>query len=312
MTTSVQTPTAPQSLATRALFLAAQALAFLRALSVLFKLRIVGLLLFSGTGGAFLAAHGWPGLGSLALMALTGGLAAAGASALNQYLELDEDTAMRRTRKRPLVTGAITRSWWVPVMGVGMIVVPALAVLPTNPALAFFSTLGAVIYIGIYTVWLKPRTVLNIVIGGAAGSCAVLSGGAAAGAWNDPGVLALALLVFLWTPAHFWSLAMMYREDYARAGVPMLPTRVSARQTVAWILIHATGTGAVALALALHPALGPLYMVVAALFTVDLLLRGKRLWSHPVPAQARDMFMASNIYLAVILLAVCVDAVIRM
>jgi len=193
---------------------------------------------------------------------------------------------------------------------VALILLPARLVWPFNPALAFFSVLGAGIYIGVYTVWLKPRTVLNIIIGGAAGSCAVLSGGAAARAWTDPGVLALAGLVFLWTPTHFWSLAMLYREDYAKAGVPMLPIRVTTRQTAGGVLFHAVATGTVALGLGLHPTLGPVYMLVAGLATADLLRRGKRLWSCPIPARAREMFITSNLYLGLILLAICLEAVV--
>lgn len=156
---------------------------------VLFKLRIVFLLLVAATGGAFLAAGGWPGAGVLLLTWVTGGMAAAGASALNQYWERDSDGAMGRTRKRPLVTGSIANPRWVPPVAALLILLPSLAVLPFNPALTFFLLLGAIIYVGIYTIWLKPRTLLNIVIGGAAGSAAVLSGSAAAGMWNHPGAL---------------------------------------------------------------------------------------------------------------------------
>ena len=123
-----------------------------------------------------------------------------------------------------------------------------MAVLPANPALALFLTLGAIIYIGVYTLWLKPRSPLNVVIGGAAGSCAVLSGGAAVGAWSDPGVLALALLVFFWSPTHFWSLALACREDYERAGTPMLPVVTTARRAATWGLIHAMASGVAGLA----------------------------------------------------------------
>ncbi len=156
----------------------------LRALGVLFRLRIVALLLFAAVAGAFLGAGTWPGGGALAILLVTGGLAAAGASALNEYLERETDARMRRTRhRRPLVTGVIARPGWVLVVGAAMIVLPALAVASANPALAFFLLAGAGIYVGVYTLWLKPRTPLNIVIGGAAGSCAVLSGGAAVRAW---------------------------------------------------------------------------------------------------------------------------------
>ncbi len=198
-------------------------------LVVLFKLRIVFLLLLAAVGGLFLGAHGWPGGGPLALTLVTGGLAAMGSSAWNQYLERESDAQMTRTRRRPLVTGAIARPSWVPYVATAMIALPVLAVLPFNPALAFFLSLGAFIYVVIYTVWLKPRTPLNIVIGGAAGSAAVLAGAAAANAWTDPGVIALAILLFFWTPIHFWALALVYREDYARAKVPMLPVTSAPR-----------------------------------------------------------------------------------
>ncbi len=125
-----------------------------------------------------------------------------------------------------------------------------------NPALAISNAFGAVIYIGVYTVWLKPRTVLNIVIGGAAGSMAAISGGAACHAWKEPGVLALALLIFAWTPTHFWSLAMAYRKDYAEAGFPMLPVNISMRQGAWWVAVHTIATGAVASSWDFTPRLG--------------------------------------------------------
>ena len=281
----------------------------LQALPVLFKLRIVSLLLFAAVGGAFLAAGGWPGTDRLILLLVTGGLAASGASALNQYLERDTDALMARTRKRPLVTGAIARPGWVPYVAGVMIVGPSLAVLPANPALAFFLLLGAAIYVGIYTVWLKPRTLLNIVIGGAAGSAAVLSGSAAVGHWNDPGAVVLALLIFLWTPSHFWSLAMVYRNDYARGGVPMLPVRTTPRQAAFWVLVHTGTTALAALLLAGHAALGWLYFVPVGLASLDLMVRNVRLLTQPDGKLALSLFKASNLFLALVLLMICIDAV---
>ena len=110
-------------------------------------------------------------------------------------------------------------------LGIGMVIFSVALSAVFNPALATAIGVGAIIYIGVYTIWLKPRSILNIVIGGAAGSMAVISGGAASHAWNSAGVLSLALLVFIWTPTHFWSLAMAYRNDYASAGFPMLPVK---------------------------------------------------------------------------------------
>jgi len=277
-------------------------------LMVLFKIRIVVLLLLAALGGAFLAAHGWPGGGPLLLILVTGGLAAMGASAWNQYLERTSDALMTRTRKRPLVTGAIARPGWVPYVATAMIVAPVAVVLPANPALAFFLALGAFIYVVIYTVWLKPRTHLNIVIGGAAGSAAVFSGAAAAGAWTDPGVIALAVLLFFWTPIHFWALALVYREDYARANVPMLPVTTSARTAALWGLIHGIGAGAAGVGLAFRPDMGPVYTIPVVIATAVLLWQGTALVIEPTKRYAYRLFHTSNLYLAVVLLAVMLSA----
>lgn len=284
---------------------------WLKTLVVLFKLRIVALLLFAALGGAFLGARGWPGVDRLVLLLVTGGLAAAGASALNEYLEKETDNLMVRTRRRPLVSGAITQAGWVPYVAGLMILVPSLAVLPFNPALTFFLLLGAIIYVGIYTIWLKPRTLLNIVIGGAAGSAAVLSGSAAVGAWNELGAVVLALLLFLWTPTHFWSLAIAYRDDYTRGAIPMLPTRTSLRHSAYWVLLHTGATALAALILAVHPALGWLYLIPVGVVTVDLMIRNIRLLAQPDRKQALSLFKASNLYLALILLMICIDVVIK-
>ena len=279
----------------------------LRTLSVLFKLRIVALLLLTAVGGAFLGAQGWPGLGTLTLLLITGGLAAAGSSATNQYLEQETDQRMLRTRHRPLVAGAIAHPEWVPYVAAAMVFLPVVVVAPWKPALAFFLLLGAFIYVVIYTLWLKPRTLWNIVIGGAAGSAAVLSGSAAVGRWDEPGALLLALLIFLWTPTHFWSLALVYKDDYARGGVPMLPTRTTPRVATAWIAVHTLATAAAALALAAHPALGWLYAVPVALATLDLVARNVRLLRRPERKEAFDLFKASNVYLALVIFMILLD-----
>ncbi|MCA9972375.1 MAG: protoheme IX farnesyltransferase [Anaerolineales bacterium] len=276
---------------------------------VLFKLRVVFLLLMAATGGAFLAATGWPGLGTMLLIWLTGGSAAAGASAWNQYLERHKDGKMGRTHKRPLVTGEIANPGWVPAVATLLIIVPVLAVLPFNAPLAFFLFAGAVIYVGIYTIWLKPRTLLNVVVGGAAGSAAVLSGSAAAGNWAATPALLLALILFLWSPFHFWSLALLYREEYSRVDVPMLPTRTTPRQAAWWVFSHTGPTALAGLALAAFPPLGWVYFIPILFITGDLIWRNVRLIIDPSPLYARNMFISSNIYLLVVLLFICLDSV---
>jgi protoheme IX farnesyltransferase len=264
----------------------------------------------AAVGGAFLGASGWPGLGTLIVLLVTGGLAASGSAGLNEYLEQEPDAIMGRTQGRPLVTGKAQPKWvlWV---SLGMILVPTLAVLPFNPALSFFLFLGAFIYVGVYTILLKPRTLLNIVIGGAAGSAAVMSGGAATGNWQEPSVIMLALLVFLWTPSHFWSLAILYRDDYAKAGIPMLPVHTSTRRSAYWVMLHTGTAGFVAVLLVLTPELGLAYLIPVTIVTVYMLIRNIRLIKEPSPQNARSLFIASNIYLLVVLLSVCAGSVIH-
>ena len=275
----------------------------------LFKVRVAALLLMAATGGAFMAAEGWPGWGTLILLWVTGSLATFGASAWNEYLERERDVQMTRTRgKRPLVNGSITDPRWVPIVATLMIFVPSLAVLPSNPALTFFLLLGAFIYVILYTIWLKPRSLINIVIGGAAGSAAVLSGGAAAGQWDNTGALLLALLLFLWTPFHFWSLALLYREDYSKVDVPMLPVHTTPHRAAWWVMLHTVPTAFTGLAMVMMPNLGWIYLVPTAVITVYLVVKNIRLIQDPSAPQAKAMFMASNYYLTVLLVMIFVDS----
>ncbi len=278
----------------------------------LFKLRIVALLLLAALAGAFLAADGRPGWRDLLALLLTGTAAAAGASALNEYFERDRDALMRRTAsRRPLITGAIGNPRVALIAGLALMAAAVLVAVPFNPALAFFLLAGAFIYAVVYTLWLKPRTPLNIVIGGLAGSCAVLSGSAAAGRWDAPSALLLALALFFWTPIHFWSLALVYREDYARVSIPMLPAVVAPRIAAAWGLAHGVAAGASVLLLALPAGLGPFYLVPAAALTALLIARGARLVRGPTAPRAWQLFHTSNLFLLVILLAACVASAVQ-
>jgi protoheme IX farnesyltransferase len=282
----------------------------LASLVVLFKVRVVVLLLFAALGGAMLGSAGAPSRGDLALLLVTGTLSASGASALNQYLERGKDGAMKRTRRRPLVTGQVSARWVLLAASIMIVLASALAWAVGNPALGIWLAIGAFIYVGVYTIWLKPRSVLNVVIGGAAGSAAVLSGGAAVGHWSDPGVIVLGLLLLAWSPMHFWSLALAYRTDYERAGVPMLPVVVSPRRAVFWMLAHALVTVFFGLLLALDGAMGWLYLVPVAAGTFGLLREAGRLVTRYTGPQAMRVFHASNLYLSLVLLAICVAALV--
>lgn len=278
-----------------------------KTLAVLFKARVVSLLLVAAVGGAFLGAQGAPGLSTLLLVGVTGSLAAGGASAINQYLERHNDSKMRRTGRRPLVSGQYNAQV-VLIIALSMIGVAVLGTLPFYPAMSLYLFAGALIYVGVYTMWLKPRSIVNIVIGGAAGSCAVMTGGAAVGAASDPAVISLALIVFLWTPAHFWALAMFYRDDYQAGSIPMLPAIASEQVTAWWVLVHAVGTGISAVALAFVPSLNWLYAIVAVVSTIILIINSIQLVKKPERKRAIRFFVVTNLFLLAIFLSVVLSS----
>ena len=275
-----------------------------RMVAVLFKLRIVALLLLSAVGGAFLGANGWPGISDFLLILLTGGFTAAGASAINQYWEREKDKTMDRTKERPLANGTIEDPAWVPALALGMIFVPSFAALQSNFWLAFYLLLGAFIYVVIYTIWLKPRTLLNIVVGGAAGSAAVMAGCAAVGAAHTPAVIGLACVMFLWTPAHFWSLAIVYKDDYGRSDTPMLPNKTTPRYAAWWVMSHTLPLVFSAMILSVVPELGWIYYIPVGLFSIGMVWGNIKLIRVPERKPALRLFLASNFYLMVILLAI--------
>ncbi len=279
-------------------------------LVTLFKLRIVALLLLAAFGGAALGliSGGTFSWASMLLLAVTGTLSAAGASAINEYLEQTQDKQMVRTAKRPLATGQIKRPHLVLLVGSAMVLFAIGLAWIFNPALAFWVFMGALIYVGVYTIWLKPRTLLNIVIGGAAGSCCVISGGAAVGVWSDPSVWLLAALLFVWTPVHFWSLALAYREDYATASYPMLPVVVSPIVAARWTALHTGLTAVFGIALGVWPHLNWVYLLPITVITFHLMKRTINLLNKPEKKTALSLFLSSNIYLTIVLISIIISS----
>lgn len=166
-------------------------------------------------------------------------ISAGSAGAFNQYYEIELDSVMKRTQSRPFVTGRFQKNpMWLLFMMAMLVagIVPAALVL--NLAAAFYIFLGAFFYAIVYTVWLKRRSTMNIVIGGASGSFAVLAGAAAVDPTLSPVPVYLAIVLFLWTPSHFWSLAIAKKEEYAKVGVPMLPVVIGNRKTTFIVLIN--------------------------------------------------------------------------
>src|SRR5437667_5721329 len=238
----------------------------------LVKLRIEALLLLVAAAG-YLATSGvavdaW----RFGLLILAGFFGAAGASATNHYLDRDLDSVMHRTRSRPLPQHRIEPPAHALEFGVALLILSlAIAGLGINLLTAVMIGLGYAVYIGVYTVGLKRTHVSNIVIGGFAGSCPALAGSAAVANSISLQAVLIALLVFLWTPGHFWALAYRSREDYRRAGLPMLPA-VSDERTSAWAIALSSAVVAVAsIAFVFTAAFDALYLGVA-LFSGALLL----------------------------------------
>jgi len=229
---------------------------------------------------------------------------------LNEYLEQDSDALMARTRqRRPLVNGAIARPGWVPYVAVSMILVPSLAVLPFNPALTFFLLLGAIIYVGIYTLWLKPRTPFAVIAGGISGSAAPLIADAAAdGRLGAAGWILFAIL-FLWQPPHFYAIGLYRRSEYAKAGFPMLHDRIgeeaTRRRIVLWILALVPVTLApVALSM-----FGAIYATAASGMSLLFVGQALRLWRRRDAHEARRLFLVSLLFLMGVFAAMLVDLI---
>jgi protoheme IX farnesyltransferase len=279
-----------------------------RAIMAVFKLRIGVVITFTALAG--LAVSSGPDLSLLQFITLTLAVlvSSGSAGAFNQYYEHDIDPLMARTRNRPFATGEIQHGpiWLVVIFGL-MGVSVAAAWIALNVWAALFTFLGAFFYAIVYTVWLKRRTWLNIVFGGLAGSWAVLAGATAA----DPHVgavpLSLAFVLFLWTPPHFWSLAIAYRDDYAAAGVPMLPVVVGDKRA-AQTIFASTLVLVAASFLPLAFGLGAIYFVGAAIGGGLFIQKAWQLARNTNRATAMSCFHASLAQLTLVLTAAIIDA----
>ena len=234
-------------------------------------------------------------------------VASSAAGAFNQLHERDLDAQMKRTRSRPFVTGRFKADGvWLGGITLALLLALAAAAAATNWLAAFFVFLGAFTYGVVYTVWLKRRTWLNIVIGGLAGSFAVLAGAAAAGATTNPVAMILAAVLFLWTPPHFWALAFACKDDYKAAGVPMLPVVVDDTASTLTILGHAIAL----VVLSIVPAwygMGWIYVLGAALGGAYFVLACARLAAVPERRNAWRAFAASIVQLGLLMVAAILD-----
>lgn len=272
------------------------------------KPRVISLLLVTTLASMFVA-NSSPGIGVILATMLGGYLAAGGAGAINHYIERDIDARMQRTSCRPLPAGRIearTALWFGIALGLASFALFALAVNMTAALLAMAGLLG---YVFVYTMWLKPLTSQNIVIGGAAGAVPPLVGWAAAAGHLDASAFYLFAIVFYWTPPHFWALALLIKEDYARTGIPMLPVVDGEPETRRQILLY----GWLLLAITALPLAGGLfgaiYGVAAAVLDLVFLALCIRLYRRADRRSAALLFHYSLAYLALLFAAMAIDKV---
>ena len=275
------------------------------------KPRIIELLLVTTVPTMVVAARGVPS-GWLVLATLVGGaLAAGGANAVNMYVDRDIDRLMERTQHRPLVTGAVS-----PRAALAFAVVLELLAFAelwalVNPLSAVLAVSATLFYVFVYSLWLKRTSTQNIVIGGAAGAVPVLVGWAAVRDSLGLAPLVLFAIIFVWTPPHFWALAIRYRDDYRRADVPMMPTVVGFTRTARQIVLYTLLLWAASLVFYPVARMGDLYLVVAAVLGAIFLWQAVQLLRDRTPERAMRLFGYSISYLTLLFAAMAADQLLR-
>ncbi len=272
------------------------------------KPRIVVLLLITTVPAMILASGGLPSLWLILATLVGGSIAAGSANAVNMYLDRDIDEIMRRTRGRPLPAHLVTPDRALAfgfVLGAVSYLFLAIAV---NVLAATLALSAIAFYVFVYTMWLKRTTTQNIVIGGAAGAVPALVGWAAVTGTVAAPAWILFAIIFVWTPPHFWALSMRYRQDYAAAGVPMLPVVRGEDETRRQIFLYSLVLFGTTLLLVPIARMGPVYLATAIVLGGVFVFRALRLWRDPAPARAWGLFKYSIVYLAALFGSVAVDA----
>ncbi|GAB6857847.1 heme o synthase [Microbacterium xylanilyticum] len=282
----------------------------IKAYIALTKPRVLELLLVSTVPVMFLAQHGLPNMWLVVATVIGGSMSAGSAAAFNMYIDRDIDAHMHRTEKRPLVTGEVSPRGALVFSWVLAIASTVWLWLTTNWVAAVLSAAAIFFYVVIYTMILKRRTEQNIIWGGIAGCFPVLIGWAAVTGSLDWPAFVLFVLVFLWTPAHYWPLSMKYKDDYEDVDVPMLGVTRSASQVGLQVILYAWATLTCSLLLIPVAGMGLVYTISALVFGGWFVYESHRLYAQAVKgAAARPMrvFHASITYLTLIFVAVAVD-----
>jgi len=291
-------------------------LATVKAYVALTKPRIIELLLVSTVPTMVVARNGWPSLRLLVLTLVGGTLAAGGANTFNMYLDRDIDAIMERTKNRPLVTGAVSPTEAL-IFGVCLEIAAFLVLgIGVNLISAWLGLAATAFYVVIYTMWLKRRSKQNIVIGGAAGAVPVLIVWTAITghlAWTP---VLLFAIIFIWTPPHFWALAVRYRDDYEAANVPMMPVVASLKRTTTEILVYSVIMWALSMLVGPVASLSWVYGISALILGAWFNWGAFQLWRKAQVDQAdvagaMKLFHFSITYLTVLFVMMAVDVLIR-
>ena len=275
------------------------------------KPRIIELLLVTTLPTMVVAARGLPPLTLMVATLVGGTLAAGGANAINMYVDRDIDALMKRTAKRPLVTGALTPRAALTFAIILEAVAFAELWLTVNLLAAVLAVSATLFYVFVYTLWLKRSSSQNIVIGGAAGAVPVLVGWAAVRDSLGLAPIILFAIIFVWTPPHFWALAVKYKDDYTAAHVPMLPSVASFARTARQIIIYTVLLWIASLAFAPVAGMGVLYTASAAALGAIFLLFAVNLQRKGGVTQAMRLFSYSITYVTLLFGAMAVDQLVR-
>ncbi len=278
-------------------------------ISSLLKLRIGFIMMLTSLAAMVVTPGEFPGVIETLVLAFAVLISAGSAGAFNQYYEVDLDSQMKRTRNRPFVTGRFRKGpLWIVLMLVLLVIGVGSAALVLNGVTALYIFLGAFFYAIVYTVWLKRRTSMNIVIGGASGSFAVLAGAAAVDPSMSPVPILLALVLFFWTPSHFWSLAIAKHEDYENAGVPMLPVVIGVRRTALAVMLNTLVLTGISV-MPFFYGMSWIYLFGAVAGGGYFIYRNYQMICDPSPKIAMKSFFASLVQLVLLMTCAVVDVV---
>ncbi len=276
----------------------------------LFKMRIGFLITFSAIVAFIATGEGKLPADRLLILSLATLMASISSATFNHYFDRDIDMVMGRTRGRPLPAGSVTNPRIVLAIAIVLFLLSMVtALLLLNPLVALHLFLGAFVYAIVYTVWLKRRTWLNIVIGGLAGSFAILAGGASARPEICLPPVLLAIIMFFWTPSHFWSFSIYYRDEYERARIPMLPVIIGEGKTALYVLLNTVALFISSLLPFFFGILGWIYLGGAVGVGLFFIYRNIQLLRDPSRPVAWKNFKASMVYLSILFVSVIVDSI---